>query len=143
MLNAGALLLGKVTYEGFAEAWPSRTGEFADMMNGMPKHVVSTTLKNPAWNNTSVIKSNVPEELRKLKAQTGKDILVAGSGRLVQTLMQNDLVDEYRLMIFPVILGKGAHLFRDGYEKLPLRLVEAKTVGAGVQTMIFHPQEKP
>ena len=142
MVNAGALLLGRITYEGFAEAWPSRTGEFADMMNGMPKHVVSTTLQQPTWNNTRVIKTNVPDEVRKLKAMAGKDILVAGSGRLVQTLMQNDLVDEYRLMIFPVILGKGARLFKDGYDKLPLRLVEAKTVGAGVQTMIFHPDKK-
>jgi dihydrofolate reductase len=142
MVNAGALLLGRVTYEGFAEAWPSRTGEFADMMNGMPKHVVSTTLKQPAWNNTSVIRSNVPEEVQKLKALPGKDILVAGSGRLVQTLMQNGLVDEYRLMIFPVILGKGNRLFKDGYDKLPLQVAEAKIVGAGVQTLVLHPDSK-
>lgn len=142
MVNAGALLLGRVTYEGFAEAWPSRTGEFADMMNGIPKHVVSTTLKQPAWNNTSVIHSNVPEELSKLKGLPGKDILVAGSGKLVQTLIQNNLVDEYRLMIFPVILGKGARLFKDGYEELPLQLVGASTVGEGVEILVFHPLKK-
>jgi dihydrofolate reductase len=142
MLNAGALLLGRVTYEGFAEAWPSRTGEFADMMNGMPKHVVSTTLKQAAWKNSSLIKSNVAEEVRKLKTLPGKDILVAGSGQLVQALIQDDLVDEYRLMIFPVILGKGARLFRDGYDKLPLQMVEAKAVGEGVMTMILHPQKR-
>ncbi len=142
MLNAGALLLGRLTYEEFARAWPSRTGEFADMMNGMPKHVVSTTLQAPTWNNTSIIKGNIAEEVRRLKAQPGKDILVAGSGRLVQTLLQNDLVDEYRLMIFPVILGKGRKLFRDGYDQVPLKLVEARTVGEGVQTMIFHPGPK-
>ncbi len=142
MVNAGAFLLGRVTYEEFAKAWPSRTGEFADMMNGMPKHVVSTTLMQGSWNNTTIIKSNMAEEVRKLKAQPGKDILVAGSGRLVQTLMQNDLVDEYRLMVFPIILGKGTRLFKDGYDQLPLKLVEARTMGEGVQTMIFHPAKR-
>ena len=138
LVDAGALLLGRVTYEGFAAAWPSRTGEFADMMNNLPKYVVSTTLKQPAWNNSAVIKGHVADELRKLKSLLGKDILVAGSGKLVQTLIENNLVDEYRLMIFPIILGKGARLFKDGYDKLPLQLVEARTVGDGVQTMIFH-----
>jgi dihydrofolate reductase len=112
------------------------------MMNNIPKHVVSTTLKQPAWNNTTVIRNNVPEEVRRLQALSGMDILVAGSGRLVQTLMQNDLVDEYRLMIFPIILGKGMRLFKDGYDSLPLRVVEARTVGAGVQTLILHPDRK-
>ncbi len=140
MEMAGALLLGRVTYEGFASAWPSRTGEFADMMNGVPKYVVSTTLKSPTWKNSTVIKGHVVDELRKLKSLLGKDILVAGSATLVQTLMQNDLVDEYRLMIFPVILGKGRRLFKDGYDQLPLQLIEAKTIGEGVQTMIFHPK---
>ncbi len=142
MQMAGALLLGRVTYEGFAAAWPSRTGEFADMMNGIPKYVVSTTLKDAAWNNSHLIKEHVPDEIRKLKAASGKDLLVAGSGKLIQTLLQNDLVDEYRLMIFPVILGKGTRLFIDGHDGLPLQLIEARTVGDGVQTMIFHPKQK-
>ena len=126
MVNVGLYCLGRVTYEGFAQAWPSRTGEFADMMNGMPKHVVSRTMKQAAWNNSNLIKSDVAEAVRKLKTPAGKDILVAGSGMLVQALIQGDLVDEYRLMVFPVILGKGARLFRDGYDKLPLRMVEGK-----------------
>ncbi len=142
LVDAGALLLGRVTYDGFAEAWPSRTGEFADMMNGMPKYVVSTSLKQAPWNNSTIIRANVADEVRKLKGLPGKDILVAGSGKLVQTLMQHNLVDVYRLMIFPVILGKGARLFKDGYEQLPLELVEAKTMGDGVQTMILHPKTK-
>ena len=138
LMNAEALLLGRLTYEGFAEAWPSRVGEFADKMNGMPKHVVSTTLKQAAWNNSSLIKANVAQELEKLKTRPGGDILVAGSGQLVHTLIQHGLVDEYRLMVFPIILGEGKRLFKDGADKLPLRLVEAQPVGEGVLTLIFH-----
>lgn len=139
---ADAMLLGRVTYQGFAAAWPSRTGAFADKMNGMTKHVVSTTLQQAAWSNSQLIRSDVIQALRQLKSQKGADILVAGSGQLVQALIENDLVDEYRLMIFPVILGKGMRLFRDGYDQLPLQLVEARTVGEGVQTMIYHPAKK-
>lgn len=142
LMAADALLLGRVTYAGFAEAWPSRTGDFADKMNNMTKVVVSTTLQTPAWVNTKVIKTNVVDELRRLKSIEGDDILVAGSGQLVQTLIQHNLVDEYRLMIFPVVLGMGKRLFRDGVDKLPLELAEAKTVGDGVMTMIFHPAKK-
>ncbi len=139
LMAADALLLGRVTYQGFAAAWPSRTGDFADKMNGMTKHVVSTTLQKADWSNSSIIANNVVDQLRKIKAQAGRDVLVAGSGKLVQTLIQNDLIDEYRLMIFPVILGEGTRLFKDGYAQLPLQLVEARTVGDGVQTMVFHP----
>jgi dihydrofolate reductase len=143
LFASDATLLGRVTYEGFAAAWPSRTGEFADKMNGMPKYVVSTTLHNAAWNNTTLIKDDVAEEVSKLKAMPGGDILVAGSAQLVHTLMQNDLVDEYRLMVFPVILGKGKRLFNDGNEKCALQLVEAKPVGpAGVITLIYHPKRQ-
>jgi dihydrofolate reductase len=143
LFASDATLLGRVTYEGFAAAWPSRTGEFADKMNGMPKYVVSTTLHNAAWNNTTLIKDNVAEEVSKLKAMPGGDILVAGSAQLVHTLMQNDLVDEYRLMVFPVILGNGKRLFNDGNEKCALQLVEAKPVGpAGVITLIYHPKRQ-
>jgi dihydrofolate reductase len=140
LFASDAALLGRVTYEGFAAAWPGRTGEFADKMNGMPKYVVSTTLKRADWNNSIVIKSNVAEEVSKLKALPGRDILVAGSGQLVQTLMQHDLVDEYRLMVFPVVLGKGKRLFKDGNVMRALRLAEARPVGAaGVITMVYHP----
>ncbi len=136
-----ALLLGRKTYEGFADAWPSRTGEFADKMNSMPKYVTSTTLKKAAWNNTQLIKSNIVEEVSRLKATLG-GILVAGSGQLVQTLMQNDLVDELRLMVFPVILGSGKRLFQEREERIAMRLVEAKSVGSGVLILVYHAERK-
>ena len=137
-MAAGALLLGRVTYEGFAAAWPSRTGEFADKMNSMPKYVVSTALAKPAWNNSTVIRSNVVEEITRLKASPGGDMLVAGSGQLVQMLMRHGLVDELRLMVYPVILGGGKRLFQDGLEKLALRLEQAKPVGGGVLTLVYQ-----
>ena len=143
LFASDAALLGRVTYQGFAAAWPSRTGEFADKMNGMPKYVVSTTLEKADWNNSTLIKSNVAEEVSRLKAMPGQDILVAGSAQLVHTLMQHDLVDEYRLMVFPVVLGKGKRLFNDGSERHALRLVEAKPVGlAGVITLVYHTERK-
>jgi dihydrofolate reductase len=131
LMEADALLLGRKTYEGFAAAWPDRTDEagFADKMNTMPKYVVSTTLTDPEWQNSTVIGENVAEEIAKLKQQSGGDILVAGSAQLVQTLLEHDLVDEWRLMVFPVALGAGKRLFKDGAEKTPLRLVEAKQTG--------------
>ncbi len=135
-----ATLLGRVTYQGFAAAWPSRAGEFADKMNSMPKYVVSTTLEHADWNNSTLIKRNVVAEVSRLKALPGQDILVAGSGQLVHTLMQHDLVDEYRLMVFPVILGNGKRLFNNESEKHALELLEAKPVGpAGVVTFVYHP----
>lgn len=143
MLNCDAFLLGRVTYAGFAAAWPSRTGEFADMMNNMPKYIVSTTLKNPTWKNSTVIRNNVAEEIAKVKAMSGKDILVAGSAKLVNTLMEHDLVDEFRLMVYPVILGKGKRLFTNGAAVYPMRLVEVKSVGnEGVITMIYQMAKK-
>jgi dihydrofolate reductase len=130
-LEAGAMLLGRKTYEGFAEAWPSRTDEagFADKMNSMPKYVVSNTLESADWNNSTVISGDLAEEVAKLKQQPGGDILVAGSAQLVQTLMKHDLVDEYRLMIFPVLLGGGKRLFEDGVDRTALRIVETKQAG--------------
>ncbi len=144
LMASDALLLGRVTYEGFAAAWPSRMGDaFSDKMNNMRKYVVSTTLERADWNNSTLIKSNVVEELSRLKATEGRDILVAGSGQLVHTLTQHDLVDEYRLMVFPVILGGGKRLFQDGSDRLALRLVEAKPVGpAGVLTLVHRPDRK-
>jgi dihydrofolate reductase len=124
-----ALLLGRVTYEGFADAWPSRDGEFADKFNNMPKYVVSTTLHNPEWNNTTVISDDVAAEVGKLKEQFANDVVVHGSAQLVNTLKERDLVDEYRLMVFPVVLGKGKRLFSEGGDLTPLKLSEAKQVG--------------
>jgi dihydrofolate reductase len=129
VMASDALLLGRVTYGGFAEAWPSRTGDFADKFNTMRKYVVSTTLQDPEWNNSTVIRDNVVEEVSKLRQDEGGDILVNGSVQLVQTLTDNDLVDEFRLMVFPVVLGKGKRLFRDGADRTPLQLVETRQTG--------------
>jgi len=134
-----ALLLGRVTYEGFAEAWPSRDGEFADKFNNMPKYVVSSTLDEPEWNNSTVLKGDVVEEVRKLKEEQDGDIVVHGSARLVQTLIEHDLVDELRLMVYPVVLGSGKRLFGETSDKKPLRLVESKVVGDGVSILIYRP----
>jgi dihydrofolate reductase len=134
------LLLGRVTYEGFAEAWPSRTGEFAEKFNSMPKFVVSTTLDEPEWNNSTVLTGDAAEEVSRLKEQAGGPILVNGSRRLVQTLVEHDLVDEYRLMVFPVVLGGGKRLFEEGKGTTALRLVEATPVGPdGVVVLTYRP----
>jgi dihydrofolate reductase len=134
-----ALLLGRVTYEGFAEAWPSREGEFADKFNSMPKYVVSSTLDQPEWNNSTVLKGDVVEEVGKLRQEQDGDIVVHGSARLVQTLLEHDLVDELRLMVYPVVLGSGKRLFGDTSDKKPLRLVDSKVVGDGVAILIYEP----
>jgi dihydrofolate reductase len=124
-----ALLLGRITFQGFADAWPSREGEFADKFNSMPKFVVSTSLDDPEWNNSTVISGDVAAEVGKLKERFAGDIVVHGSAQLVNTLKEEDLVDEYRLMVFPVVLGKGKRLFSDGGDLTPLKLSEAKQVG--------------
>ena len=134
-----ALLLGRVTYQGFAEAWPSRDGEFADKFNNMPKYVVSSTLDEPEWNNSTVLKGDLVEEVGKLKREHDGDIVVHGSARLVQTLIEHDLVDELRLMVYPVVLGGGKRLFGDTSDGKPLRLVESKVVGDGVSILIYRP----
>jgi dihydrofolate reductase len=139
VMEAEVQLLGRVTYEGFARAWPSREGEFADKLNSDAKYVVSTTLTDPEWQNTTVIDGDVPAEITKLKNETNGVILVAGSGTLVRTLLENDLVDELRLMVFPTVLGRGKRLFPDGIGRLKLKLVESKTVGAdGVQVHVYQ-----
>jgi dihydrofolate reductase len=140
VMAAGALLLGRVTYEGFAQAWPSRKDEvgFADKMNSMPKYVVSTTLDRGDWNNSTVIRGNVPEEVRRLKEYVDGDILINGSGQLVQTLMQHDLIDEYRLMVFPIVLGAGKRLFVDASKATTLRLVDTAKAGDCL-ILIYHP----
>jgi dihydrofolate reductase len=137
-----ALLLGRKTYEIFAAYWPKAKDVvgFADKMNNMSKHVVSTNLKKVDWNNSRLIKSNVPEEVRKLKQQPGKDILVYGSAKLVNTLLQHDLVDELRLMVHPVVLGSGKRIFDDHAETLkPLNLAESKTFPSGIVLLSYHP----
>ena len=140
--ESDALLLGRVTYEGFAEAWPSREGEFADKFNNMPKYVVSSTLEDPEWNNSTVLKGDVVEEISKLRQAVDGDIVVHGSARLVQTLLEHDLVDELRLMVFPVVLGSGKRLFGDTSDKKALRLADSKTVGDGVAILTYEPAAK-
>jgi dihydrofolate reductase len=122
-LDAQALLLGRVTYESFAKSWPSREGEFADKFNSMPKYLVSSTVSNPQWNNTTVLQGDVVEAAAKLKQQLDGNVVVHGSARLAQTLFEHDLVDELRLMVFPVVLGTGKRLFGETSDKKTLRLV--------------------
>ena len=134
LMAADAQLLGRVTYDGFAKAWPTMegTGEFGEKMNAMPKFVVSTTLEDPTWNNTTVLKggSDLVQEVDALKQQFAGDILVAGSAKLVQSLLAEDLVDELHLMVFPIALGGGKRLFADGAEATSLTLTETKQSGA-------------
>jgi dihydrofolate reductase len=134
-----ALLLGRVTYEGFAAAWPSMEGDFADKFNSMPKYVVSSTLETAEWNNSTVLSGDVVEEVAKLKQELDGDIVVHGSARLVQALIEHDLVDELRLMVFPVVLGSGKRLFGGTSDKKRLRLTDSKTVGDGVEILIYEP----
>jgi dihydrofolate reductase len=137
-LATEALLLGRVTYEGFAAAWPKREGEFADKFNSMPKYVVSSTLESPDWNNTAVLNGNVVEEVTRLKERLDGDIVVHGSAQLAQTLLANDLVDALHLMVFPVVLGSGKRLFGETGSKKPLRLTDSRTVGDGVAILIYQ-----
>ena len=138
-LETEALLLGRVTYESFAGAWPSREGEFADKFNSMPKYVVSSTLEDPEWNNTTVLKGDVVEEASRLKEEIDGILQVPGSLRLAQALFENDLVDELHLMVFPVLLGTGRRLFGETSEKTDWRLTESKPVGPdGVLVLIYE-----
>ena len=138
--NAEAQLLGRVTYEDFAAAWPQRSGDpFSEKFNSMPKYVISQTLKKADWNNSTILKGNVVEEVSKLKQRLKGDILVSGSARLVQTLIANDLVDQLNLMVFPVVLGSGKRLFGDTSEMKTLRLAESKPVGDGVLILVYRP----
>jgi dihydrofolate reductase len=141
-LDAEALLLGRVTYEGFAAAWPSMEGEFADKFNGMPKYVVSSTLRDPEWNNSTVLAGDVVEEAANLKERSHGDVAVHGSARLVQTLLEHDLVDELRLMVFPVVLGSGKRLFGGTSGKKRLRLADSKIVGDGIAILTYESTAK-
>ncbi|HEX6689252.1 MAG TPA: dihydrofolate reductase family protein [Solirubrobacterales bacterium] len=139
--EAEVQLLGRVTYEGFAAAWPTIEDEagFAEKMNAMPKYVVSSTLEEAPWNNTTVLRGDAAEEVARLKREVDGAILVAGSAQLVQALIEHDLVDELRLMVFPVLLGSGKRLFGDVNEKKPLRLVSSRELGDGIALLTYEP----
>jgi len=144
---ADALLLGRKTYEGFAAAWPQmeeQTGDYGARMNGYPKYVASRTLQEPLeWNNSTLIEGDIAEGVERLKRQDGKDILIFGSGELVRTLMEHDLIDEYRLMVFPIVVGQGKRLFGDTQETKTMKLVNTKQVGPdGVLILTYRPAGK-
>lgn len=143
LLESDALLMGRATYQIHAAAWPSMTDEegFADLMNKLPKYVVSTTLEKVEWNNSALIRRNIPEEVNKLKQEIQRNILIDGGSDLVNLLMQHNLIDEYRLLVHPVIVGKGKHLFREDSHKKALRLVEAKALSTGVVALVYQPAE--
>jgi dihydrofolate reductase len=136
-----ALLLGRVTYEGFAAAWPESKDEGAPYFNSVRKYVVTTTLDKAEWNNSHIIKGNVVEEILKLKQSAGRDITVHGSGKLVQTLMQHNLVDCYRLLVYPVVLGKGQRLFEAG-TTATLKLVKSQAFSSGVVGLVYEPERQ-
>ncbi|HEX9359022.1 MAG TPA: dihydrofolate reductase family protein [Streptosporangiaceae bacterium] len=138
-LGAEALLLGRRSYEWFAARWPSRTGALADRLNSLPKYVVSSTLQDPAWNNSTVLKGDVVNEVSKLKHELNGEIVVPASFQLVRTLMEHDLVDELRLKIFPIVLGAGERLFGQTSDKKPLRLINTQTVGDGIAFLTYKP----
>ena len=144
---ADALLLGRKTYEGFAAAWPQmeeQTGDYGARMNGYPKYVASRTLQEPLeWNNSTLIEGDIAEGVERLKRQDGKDILIFGSGELVRTLMEHDLINEYRLMVFPIVVGQGKRLFGDTQETKTMKLVNTKQVGPdSVLILTYRPAGK-
>jgi len=142
LMASDAQLLGRITYEGFAKAWPTMegTGVFGERMNGMPKYVVSSTLRDPDWNNTSVLDGELSASLAELKQRHERDILVAGSAQLVRGLLDLDLVDRLHLMVFPVVLGEGTRLFGTTQTQKPFRLVESKPVENGIVILAYEPE---
>src|SRR5262249_21007947 len=138
-LAAKAFLLGRRSYEWFAARWPSRSGELADRLNSVPKYIVSSTLEHPAWNNSTVLKGDVLNEVSKLRQQIDEDIVIAGSFRLVHTLMEHDLVDELRLKVFPVVLGAGERLFGATSDKKPMHLCDPQAVEGGIVYLTYQP----
>jgi len=138
-LAAGAFLLGRRSYEWLAARWPSRSGELADRLNSLPKYVVSATLEDPAWNNSTVLRGDVLNQVSALRQQIDGDILIAGSFQLVHTLIEHDLVDELRLKIFPVALGAGERLFAHSSDKKPMRLLDIQTLEGGIAFLIYQP----
>ena len=143
IFSVDALLLGRVTYTGFAKAWPNFKDEagFADRMNGLPKYVVSTTLKTAEWNNSHILTGDVVEEVNQLKQAAGQPILVAGSAQLVHTLREHNMVDEYRLMVHPIVVGGGKRLFHDGTGPTALKLVDTKAFSTGIIVLTYAPAE--
>lgn len=139
-LSAEALLLGRRSYDWFAGRWPSRSGELADRLNGLPKYVVSSTLEHPAWNKSTVLKGDVVSEVSRLKQELNGEIVVPASFQLVQTLMEHDLVDELRLKVFPVLLGAGKRLFGETSAKKPMRLVDTQTLAGSILYLIYSYQ---
>ena len=137
-LGAEAFLLGRRSYDFLAARWPSRTGEWAERLNSMPKYVVSSMLVDPAWNNSTILTGDVVQEVSKLRQELGGEIVVAASGRLVRTLIEHNLVDELRLMVYPVVLGAGHRLFGDTRGKTPVRLVENKTIGDSLALLTYE-----
>ena len=136
-MGSDALLLGRKTYEGFADAWPQRDGEFADKFNNMPKYVVSSTLTDPEWSNSIVLDGDLADAVSKIRAEHDGDIVVHGSAQLSQALLEQDLVDELRLMVYPVVLGAGKRLFGETSDKKNLKLVESQPVGDGVVILVY------
>jgi len=138
-----AQLLGRRTYEGFASAWPTMegVGEFGVKMNTMPKYVVSSTLKNPEWSGTRVIGGDVGDEVRKLKNLPGQDLLLAGSGQLFNALMEMNLIDVYRFMVHPVVLGKGKRLFAQSVDQMPLKLTDTRRLASGIVILELEPEK--
>ena len=141
LFNSGALLLGRVTYEGFAAAWPGRTDEqgYADRINSLPKYVVSSRLRAVAWENSHLIRSNIDREIARLKEEPGHDLLVFGSGQLVESLADHGLVDEYIILVYPLVLGNGRRLFQDGSQK-KLQLVHSQVFSSGVVALTYRPE---
>jgi len=145
ILASDAALLGRVTYETFAEYWPKQTNnEFgiADKLNSQPKFVVSSTLKKVDWNNSTLLQGDVVEAVTKLKQQPGGDIVVTGSATLIHALMDADLIDEYQLQVYPIVLGKGIRLFKEGMDTIALKLVESKTFHSGAVALVYQPDRK-
>ena len=137
-VGAEAMLLGRRSYEFFAARWPSRSGEYADRLNSMPKYVVSSTVEHPAWNNSTVLKGEVVNEVSKLRQELPGEVVVYGSRQLVGALMEHDLIDELRLIVFPVVLGAGARLFGQTSDKKPMRLLDTRTIGDGLAYLTYE-----
>ena len=141
LFASDALLLGRITYEGFAAAWPTMEeieGDFAVRMNTIPKYVAATTLDTADWDNSTVIRENVPEEVAKLKKESGKDILIGGSGALAKTLIEHDLIDEIRMLVHPIAVGTGKRLFEGASDSIALKLVDTQTFDSGVVALTYR-----
>ena len=139
LANSDGLILGRRSYEFFAAVWPSRSGEFAELMNGIAKYVASRTLEHPEWQNTKLIEGDVAKAVADLKEQPGKGLVVYASGDLTNTLMGHDLVEEYRLWVHPVVLGRGSRFFEDGAERMDLELIDSTAIASGVAILTYRP----